>query len=93
VWAISRTLPRALRVAKRVRSETTIGQGQVSVPAWRVDLARQIFGDFAGRFVMLVGSGEMAETAAKSCAARARAVVVVGRNVERAQEVRTRRGR
>jgi glutamyl-tRNA reductase len=84
---LNRTLPRALRVAKRVRSETSIGAGQVSVPSVAVDLARQIFGDFAGRFVMLVGSGEMAETAAKQLRGAGARVVVVGRNLERAAEV------
>jgi len=84
---LNRTLPRALRVAKRVRSETSIGAGQVSVPSVAVDLARQIFGDFAGRFVMLVGSGEMAETAAKQLHGAGARVVVVGRNLERAAEV------
>jgi glutamyl-tRNA reductase len=84
---LNRTLPRALRVAKRVRSETSIGQGQVSVPSVAVDLGRQIFGDFAGRFVMLVGSGEMAETAAKQLRGAGARVVVVGRNLERAREV------
>jgi glutamyl-tRNA reductase len=84
---LNRTLPRALRVAKRVRSETSIGQGQVSVPSVAVDLARQIFGDFSGRFVMLVGSGEMAETAAKQLRGGGARVVVVGRNLERAREV------
>jgi glutamyl-tRNA reductase len=84
---LNRTLPRALRVAKRVRSETSIGAGQVSVPSVAVDLARQIFGDFADRFVMLVGSGEMAETAAKQLRGAGARVVVVGRNLERAVEV------
>jgi len=84
---LNRTLPRALRVAKRVRSETTIGQGQVSVPSVAVDLARQIFGDFAGRFVMLVGSGEMAETAAKQLRGAGAKVAVVGRNLARAEAV------
>ncbi len=84
---LNRTLPRAIRVAKRVRSETTIGAGQVSVPSVAVDLARQIFGDFAGRFVLLVGSGEMAETAAKQLRGAGARVVVVGRNLERATEV------
>jgi len=84
---LNRTLPRALRVAKRVRSETSIGQGQVSVPSVAVDLARQIFGDFSGRFVMLVGSGEMAETAAKQLRGAGARVAVVGRNLARAQEV------
>jgi glutamyl-tRNA reductase len=84
---LNRTLPRALRVAKRVRTETSIGAGQVSVPSVAVDLARQIFGDFTGRFVMLVGSGEMAETAAKQLRGAGARVVVVGRNLERAEQV------
>ena len=84
---LHRTLPRALRVAKRVRTETSIGSGQVSVPSVAVDLARQIFGEFAGRFVLLVGSGEMAETAAKQLRGAGAQVVVVGRNLERANEV------
>ena len=84
---LNRTLPRAIRVAKRVRTETSIGSGQVSVPSVAVDLARQIFGEFAGRFVMLVGSGEMAETAAKQLRGAGARVVVVGRNLERAEEV------
>lgn len=84
---LNRTLPRAIRVAKRVRTETSIGSGQVSVPSVAVDLARQIFGEFSGRFVMLVGSGEMAETSAKQLRGAGARVAVVGRNLERAQEV------
>lgn len=84
---LNRTLPRAIRVAKRVRTETSIGLGQVSVPSVAVDLARQIFGDFSKRFVALVGSGEMAETAAKQLRGAGARVAVVGRNLERAQEV------
>lgn len=84
---LNRTVPRAIRVAKRVRSETSIGSGQVSVPSVAVDLARQIFGEFTGRFVMLVGSGEMAETAAKQLRGAGARIAVVGRNLERAQEV------
>ncbi len=84
---LNRTLPRAIRVAKRVRTETSIGSGQVSVPSVAVDLARQIFGEFSGRFVMLVGSGEMAEAAAKQLRGAGARVVVVGRNLERAAAV------
>ncbi|HXK17736.1 MAG TPA: glutamyl-tRNA reductase [Polyangiaceae bacterium] len=84
---LNRTLPRALRVAKRVRTETSIGSGQVSVPSVAVDLARQIFGDFADRFVILIKSNEMAETATKQLHSAGARVVVVGRNLPRAQEV------
>ena len=47
--------------------------GQVSVPSVSVDLAKQIFGDLKGRTVMLIGSGEMAETVARLLARRWRA--------------------
>ncbi len=84
---LNRTLPRALRAAKRVRSETSIGSGQVSVPSVAVDLARQIFGDLSGREVLLVGSGDMAETAARQLRGAGARIVVVGRNLERAEAV------
>jgi len=84
---LNRTVPRAFRVAKRVRTETSIGNGQVSVPSVAVDLARHIFGDFSKCFVMLVGSGEMAEAAAKQLRGAGARVAVVGRNLERTQQV------
>ena len=42
---LDRALSRALRVGKRVRTETAIGAGQVSVSSVAIDLARQIFGE------------------------------------------------
>src|SRR5690606_12243331 len=62
---LSRALDHAIRTAKRVRSETAIGAGQVSVPSVAVDLARQIFGAIEGHSVVLVRSSEMDETSAK----------------------------
>lgn len=62
---LHRTFPRALRTAKRVRNETAIGVGQVSVPTVALDLARQIFGELAGRQVLLIGSGEMGRAVAR----------------------------
>jgi glutamyl-tRNA reductase len=58
-------LSRAFSVAKRVRSETGIGQMAVSVSYAAVELARKIFGSLAGKKVMLVGSGKMSELAAR----------------------------
>lgn len=82
-----RTVPRAIRTAKRVRSETTIGTGQVSVPTVAQDLARQIFGELKGRSAMLVGSGEMAETVARLFASAGARLTVVGRNELRVAEL------
>lgn len=84
---LHRTLPRAIRAAKRVRTETAIGGGQVSVPSVAVDLARQIFGDFSGHSALLVGSGEMAEAVARLLKVGGAKVVVVGRTLSRAEDL------
>lgn len=80
---LHRTVPRAIRAAKRVRTETQLGAGQVSVPSVSVDLARQIFGELRGRTVVLLGSGEMAETVAKLLKNAGTRLLVVGRNEAR----------
>lgn len=80
---LDRAVGRAIRAAKRVRAETALGAGLVSVPTVAVDLARQIFEALAGRTVVLVGSGEMAETVARRLRAERARVLVVGRNAER----------
>ena len=55
----------ALRVAKRVRTETGIAASAVSISYTAVELGRKIFGTLKGTTVMLVGAGEMAELAAQ----------------------------
>jgi len=84
---LHRVVPRAIRSAKRVRSETTIGAGQVSVPSVAVDLARQIFGDLSSRTVALVGSGDMGETTARLLRQAGARLAVLGRNAERVAEL------
>ena len=84
---LHRTLPRAIRAAKRVRTETAIGSGQVSVPSVAVDLTRQIFGDLSGRVAVLVGSGEMAEAVARLLKVAGAQIIVVGRTLSRAEEL------
>jgi glutamyl-tRNA reductase len=51
--------------AKRARSETGIGKQAVNISSCAVELARHIFGDLAGKKVLLMGAGEMAELAAR----------------------------
>jgi len=60
---LNRLLHRAFFVAKRVRTETGIGDHAVSISYAAVELGRKIFGDLAGRKVLLMGAGEMAELA------------------------------
>ncbi|MFI5323361.1 MAG: glutamyl-tRNA reductase [Thermodesulfobacteriota bacterium] len=56
----------AFFVAKRVRTETGIGSKAVSVSYVAVELAKRIFDELTRRKVLLVGSGEMAELAARN---------------------------
>jgi glutamyl-tRNA reductase len=52
-------------VGKRVRTETALGSGAVSVSFAAVSLARKIFGDLTGRTVAVVGAGEMGKLTAQ----------------------------
>jgi len=51
-------------VGKRVRSDTGIGEGAVSVSYAAISLARKIFGSLKGLHALLIGAGEMAELTA-----------------------------
>src|ERR1017187_4456456 len=79
---------RAFGVAKRVRSETGIGQMAVSVSYAAVELARKIFGSLAHRVVMIAGAGKMSELAARHLRrSGASEVFVTNRTHERAVEM------
>jgi glutamyl-tRNA reductase len=60
----------ALATGKRVRSETALSERRVSVPSVAVDLARETIGELAGRRVLILGTGEMAELTAQALAHR-----------------------
>jgi glutamyl-tRNA reductase len=63
---LNRLCHSAFFAAKRVRTETGIGSRAVSVSYVAVELAKRIFDDLSSRKVMLIGSGEMAELAARN---------------------------
>jgi glutamyl-tRNA reductase len=51
----------AFTVGKRVRTETGLGEGAVSISYAAIALARKIFRDLKGLNVLILGAGEMAE--------------------------------
>lgn len=83
---LNRAFEHAFRVAKRVRSETALGAGQVSIPSVAVELAREIFSELKGHKVVLVGAGEMGGLLATLLGRAGAQVFVVGRTLERARE-------
>jgi len=81
-------MSRAFGVAKRVRSETGIGQMAVSISYAAVELSRKIFGSLANRTIMIVGAGKMSELAARHLRrSGASHVFVTNRTYERAVEM------
>lgn len=79
---------RAFSVAKRVRTETEIGQNAVSVSYAAVELARDIFGSLNGHAILLIGAGKMSELAARHLQrAGANRIVVTNRTRARAEEL------
>jgi glutamyl-tRNA reductase len=60
---LNKLFHRTFFVAKRVRSETGIGDHAVSISYAAIELGRKIFGTLEGKKVLLIGAGEMAELA------------------------------
>lgn len=60
---LNKLLHRTFSVAKRIRTETGIGDHAVSISYAAIELGRKIFGTFEGKKVLLIGAGEMAELA------------------------------
>ena len=78
----------AFGVGKRVRSETALAEGAVSVSFAAVTLAKKIFGDLNGRRVLVVGAGEMGKlTAIHLKAQGVAAVVITSRTLAHAQQL------
>lgn len=63
------TMRAAYAVAKRVRTETKIGEGPVSLAAAAVARVRDLFGDLDGRSGLLTGTGELGLLIAEHMAA------------------------
>ena len=61
---LNRLFHASFGVGKRVRTETDLGSGAVSVGFAAVELARKIFGKLTGRTVLVVGAGEMGKLTA-----------------------------
>jgi glutamyl-tRNA reductase len=63
--SLNRLFHSSFAVGKRVRTETGLGSGTVSVGFAAVALARKIFGELEGRSVLVIGAGEMGKLTAR----------------------------
>jgi len=82
---LNQLFEKAFNIAKKVREETGIAERSVSISSAAVELAQKIFDDLENHTVMLVGTGEMAELAAKHLISYGvKTVYVTSRTYERA---------
>jgi glutamyl-tRNA reductase len=61
---LNRLFHASFAAGKRVRSETALGSGAVSISFAAVALSKKIFGELKGRSVVVVGAGEMGKLTA-----------------------------
>ena len=82
---LNRLFTKAFSVGKRIRSETTIASGAVSISYAAVELAKKIFNTLEDKTVAIIGAGEMSELTAKHLVANGVSkVIVANRTYERA---------
>jgi glutamyl-tRNA reductase len=87
---LNKTFQNAFNVAKKIRTETNIQRGSVSVGSVAVELAEKIFTNLAERNVMVIGAGDTSEKTAKSLLSRgAKSIIVANRSFDKAEALAT----
>lgn len=90
---LDRLFQHAFSTAKRVRTDTEIGNHPVSVAFAAVSLARQIFGDMSRRTALLIGAGETIELTARHLREQGIArLIIANRSLERAHRLAAQHG-
>jgi glutamyl-tRNA reductase len=85
---LGRLFPRVFSIAKRVRTDTAIGENPVSVAYAAVNLAGRIFSDLNQCNALLVGAGETIELVARHLIeAGVSKIVIANRTLGRAREL------
>ena len=83
---LGRLFQHAFSTAKRVKTETRIGERPVSVARVAVDLAKQIFERFDEKRALLIGAGEMGEMALRTLKKHGlESICIANRTPERAE--------
>jgi glutamyl-tRNA reductase len=81
----------AFSVGKRVRRETSLGEGAVSVSYAAIALAKKIFGKLDGLNVLILGAGEMAKLTASHLKAQGvKQLTIASRTFETAEALASR---
>jgi glutamyl-tRNA reductase len=90
---LHRLFRQALRVGRRVRNETAIGENPASISSAAAELAERVFGSLEGRRILILGAGKMSDLATVNLVSRGvESVFVANRSPERAERLASRFG-
>ncbi len=79
---------KAIQVGKRIRNETKINKGSVSIGSAAVDLAEDILEGLTGKSVLVIGAGEIGVLVAKALAEKdIEAIYIANRTYKKAEEI------
>ncbi len=85
---LHRAFQQVFAIAKRVRTETAIGENPVSVAYAAVSLAQQIFAELEQETALLIGAGETIELVARHlCEQGVKKLIVANRTLQRANDL------
>ncbi|MFK5881949.1 MAG: glutamyl-tRNA reductase [Sulfurospirillum sp.] len=84
---LSRAMHHAFKCAASVRSNTDISKNSISISSVAVTKAKEIFGNLGGLTALVVGAGEMGRLAAKHLIANGVNVIILNRNMNRAEKL------
>jgi glutamyl-tRNA reductase len=83
---VSKLFHKSFQAAKRVRSQTELAFGAVSVASAAIETAQLALGSLKGLAALVIGAGEMASAAAAHLKARGvKSVIIASRSSERAR--------
>jgi glutamyl-tRNA reductase len=83
---LHRLFHHAFGVSKRVRTETSLGEGKTSISSVAVDIVKRVSPDFASKRILMVGAGEMAQLTLQHLKAHdARNLVITTRTLQNAR--------
>lgn len=85
---LNRLFEKAFNTAKKIRTETSIGHGAVSLSSAAVRLAKKILGDLSSKKTLIIGAGEIGEQLLRYLKkSGVESIMVANRTLERAREL------
>ena len=82
---LDRVFMKAISIGRRVRTETRINEGSVSIGSAAVDLAGSELGDLTSKKVLIIGAGEIGKLVVDALKTRNAAITITNRTFERGQ--------